>query len=274
MKKKFEGVLLASDIDNTLMHINTIPQANIDAIKYFTDNGGYFTIASGRNPITAIDIAKQSGANAPLVCLNGAMLYDFIKGQKIHDVLITEKIVEYVKVLGERFPNICFAYTTDDGYYFNGFNEFTKTFGKDNMQASLQKGIYKLGIPKDCPKNLHKIVILDFKENLDIIKKYGDEQNFDGVEFVKTSDTFLEIIPKNVNKGDGVLKLAEILRVEQKNVAAIGDYDNDIQMLKKVGHSAAPQNAPDYIKQLADVVVTKCEQGAVADFIRYLDKLY
>lgn len=271
---KFEGVLLASDIDNTLLHINRIPQANIEAIKYFTDNGGYFTIASGRNHITAIDIAKTAGANAPLVCLNGAMLYDYNKKQKIYDILITEKIVDYVKVLSDKFPNLCFAYTTDDGYYFNGFNEYSKTSGNDNMQASLQKGIYKLGVPPNCPKDVYKIVILDFKENLDEIEKFGNEQHFEGVEFVKTSDTFLEIIPEKVNKGDGVLKLAEILGVKQKNVAAIGDYDNDILLLKKASHSAAPQNAPEYMQNLADVVVTKCSEGAVADFIRYLDKIY
>ena len=46
--KKFEGILIASDWDGTLC-LGSVTQKNIDAIKYFQENGGKFTICSGRH---------------------------------------------------------------------------------------------------------------------------------------------------------------------------------------------------------------------------------
>ena len=45
---KFDGVLLCSDWDGTLTDGRAVPQENIDAIRYFQKDGGYFTFASGR----------------------------------------------------------------------------------------------------------------------------------------------------------------------------------------------------------------------------------
>ena len=75
---KFSDVLLASDFDRTLSGCDgTIPQANLDAIRYFMDEGGAFTVASGRS----IPLFRQKAAlvpvNAPCILSNGAILYDY-----------------------------------------------------------------------------------------------------------------------------------------------------------------------------------------------------
>ena len=41
---KFDGFLLLSDVDNTLLSNDKIPPKNIEKIKYFTENGGKFTV--------------------------------------------------------------------------------------------------------------------------------------------------------------------------------------------------------------------------------------
>ena len=44
----FSGYLICSDVNGTISHNTITVQKNIDAIKYFTQNGGRFTIATGR----------------------------------------------------------------------------------------------------------------------------------------------------------------------------------------------------------------------------------
>lgn len=53
----------------------------------------------------------------------------------------------------------------------------------------------------------------------------------------------------------------------------MGDYYNDLEMIKKADVSAVPYDTPEDIKAYADYIAGRCEDGAVADFIDYLTKI-
>ncbi len=53
----------------------------------------------------------------------------------------------------------------------------------------------------------------------------------------------------------------------------MGDYYNDLEMIKCADISAVPQDTPDDIKTYADFAAGSCENGAVADFIDYLTEI-
>ena len=89
-----------------------------------------------------------------------------------------------------------------------------------------------------------------------------------------TSPVTLELSNCGVNKGSAVKKLADILGVDMNNTAAIGDYYNDVEMLKTVSHPACCGQAPDDIKSIVEYVTCHCNKGAVADFINYIEKKY
>ena len=84
---KFDGVLLASDFDNTILNtelprrtgcpILPISQRNVEALRYFMDNGGRFAVATGRALPAFRIFAEQVPMNAPAVVCNGGALYDF-----------------------------------------------------------------------------------------------------------------------------------------------------------------------------------------------------
>ena len=66
-------------------------------------------------------------------------------------------------------------------------------------------------------------------------------------------------------------QLCDELQIELSEVAYIGDDINDYHLLKAVGFSASPQNAPSYIKELVDFVTEKSGgQGAFREFIEKL----
>lgn len=71
-----------------------------------------------------------------------------------------------------------------------------------------------------------------------------------------------------------MLKLSQLLGIDKEKTAAIGDYYNDIEMLKTAAHPVCCGQAPKDIKELSEYVACKCTDGAVADFINYIVKKY
>ena len=79
--KKFENIILASDIDGTfIFHGAPFPTVNLEKIKYFIENGGHFTFSSGRNHIDIYSVIPsiEEYVNTPCVLCNGTFCYDIV----------------------------------------------------------------------------------------------------------------------------------------------------------------------------------------------------
>ena len=61
-----------------------------------------------------------------------------------------------------------------------------------------------------------------------------------------------------------------MLNIKKGCCFAIGDYYNDLEMIKSADIGAALIDSPNEVKAAADVVVRDAQSGAVADFIDYL----
>ena len=69
---KFDGLLLVSDFDDTLYDFqHRVPPRNIEAIRYWIQEGGRFTVATGRAHRTFAPYAHLAPINAPVVLSNG-----------------------------------------------------------------------------------------------------------------------------------------------------------------------------------------------------------
>ena len=70
-------VLLTVDFDRTLTAPDsTIPERNLTAIRYFIENGGTFTMNTGRSVNTYRDFLDVIPVNAPLLLMNGTAAYE------------------------------------------------------------------------------------------------------------------------------------------------------------------------------------------------------
>ncbi len=75
------------------------------------------------------------------------------------------------------------------------------------------------------------------------------------------------------NKLEILEKIREDLKIEHKNIAAIGDDLNDYNMLKTVGRSFAPADASEYVRELCDTVLYNSGgHGAVREMIECIVK--
>jgi 3-deoxy-D-manno-octulosonate 8-phosphate phosphatase (KDO 8-P phosphatase) len=79
------------------------------------------------------------------------------------------------------------------------------------------------------------------------------------------------LIQGKLEKLPAAKKLCEELNIGLEDVAYIGDDIVDIGLLKAVGIAGVPANAPDYIKQLSNIELTK--NGGDGVFREFVEKI-
>lgn len=269
---KFENILLASDLDGTLLNSDhLISEKNLEFIQYFQKNGGKFTIASGRPPLSALKMLSQIKFDIPLVLLNGSIIFDINKkiptditpvGGNCSDILL--KVIEMFSNVG------CEIFDANDIYLANS-NIISKIHFK-NMGKSTNETLFS-----DLPPSETWLKINFTNENPDILKNLEDflRKNYGNqYQFCYSCKTFFEITNLEARKDISLFKLATKLGFKKENIFTIGDNFNDLEMIKNVENGFAPQNAEQAVKDVAFSIVSDCNNSAVADVIKYLDSIY
>lgn len=273
MKEIYNKWLLVSDIDGTLNSKSMkLPENNKIRVNEFVDNGGNFTLCSGRNLQSLSIHYKRLGINTPAIFLNGAGIYDFKNKEMIYQNFITsegEKII--LDVLKKHKTAQLTVFTTDKIILATRKCIYGRVISKlDKLDYQLCKRI------SDLPRGIWgKVSFFGTKGLVNKLQaEFSNTENSKHFACFKTSPFTLEVVNFGVNKGAAVLKLAELLNINVSNTAAIGDYYNDVDMLKRVAHPVCCGQAPDDIKNLSEYVACHCNDGAVADFIDYIETNY
>lgn len=105
-------------------------------------------------------------------------------------------------------------------------------------------------------------------ERIDEIRPVVERTVGDLGRLTQAQGNMLEVLPRGGSKGEGVRRLLECVGVEKENVLAIGDAENDLEMLKMVGVSYAVGNASEQVKQVAMFREIKSNnEDAVAEIV-------
>ena len=262
--KKFEGILICTDLDGTLLSGDrTISRENSEAIEYFKSEGGAFTFITGRPPVTSKGICKMVAPNAPFGCLNGGGLYDHVNGRYLWYEETPRSCLELVEEVYQKLDCIGIQVNTLDKIWFSRENLATEWFCKATAQPALRKNHF------DVDEPIAKIVFCDLDpEN---IRKLSvllhSHPRADEFGFIRSEKTLYEILPKGINKGSVLPKLCEYLGIDIRRSIAVGDYDNDVGMLKAAGIGIAVSNASEAAKTAADMITVSNEESAIAKII-------
>lgn len=90
------------------------------------------------------------------------------------------------------------------------------------------------------------------------------------VSAVWSSHNCMEITHPDAHKGRGLEEACRLLDIPVESTMALGDSGNDIAMLRRAGLGVAMGNAPDFVKEAADVVTDRFdEDGAAKAIERY-----
>ena len=81
---------------------------------------------------------------------------------------------------------------------------------------------------------------------------------------VQTAAFYLEVIPKVINKGQGIRDICKVLGLSTEEVISFGDAANDIPMLREAGMGVAMGNAADPVKAAANMVTLSNNEDGIA----------
>lgn len=267
--KKFEGILICTDLDGTLLlDDGTIPQENLDAIEYFKSEGGLFTFITGRMPYFVSDIYEKISPNAPFGCINGGGIYDHRTGEYVWTNKMPHSVLELVEYADKNVPGIGIQINTFERIYFSRENEAMEIFRKVSGVENL------VGHYNDVTEPIGKIVFGDTDEDklLSLGRLLNSHPRAGEFDFIRSAKILYEILPKGTNKGNVLPRLAAHLGIDMKRTVAIGDYDNDVNMLRTAGMGVAVANAVPEAKAAADHITVSNNEAAIAKVISDIEK--
>lgn len=266
---KFDGILLASDFDDTLYgcHLR-IPERNLEAIRYFTGEGGRFTVATGRAHRTFAPFAHLVPMNAPAVLSNGAAIYDFQAGRMLEQTCLPDTAPADLASLMEEFPSLSLEVYHGEDIYVCHPNYITLAHLK-----KVDCDYTECPIP-DMPTPWVKGIFHQEQEVL-LLVQARMEALFPGrYEAIFSNPRYLELTRRGSNKGGGVARVAQILGIAPDHIYCVGDNQNDIPMLELSAIPFAPANSAPEVKEWGSRILCHCDDGVIGDIVDILDGLY
>ncbi len=268
---KFDGVLFFADYDDTLYNSHhAVSPENRAAIRYFIENGGYFSVATGRAHRTFTPQIEKEGIplNAPVVLSNGAAIYDYAADRYLLHAFLNKAAPDRFAQLCRDFPSLAFeAYHGEDIYVHNPNRVTTDHLVKvGGRQISCAIA--------DMPTPWTKVIMEQDEPYLKEVQARLLELWGDDYEAIFSNRYLLEVTAKGCTKGATVAKVAQLLYIDPKNLYCMGDNQNDIPMLALSAIPFAPANCSQAVRDWGARVLGHCDEHAVAQAIGILDSIY
>lgn len=258
-------VILLSDMDGTLLNSKKqITDTDRNAIERFTSLGGKFTVATGRTIQSFRQYLDMIELKMPVIMYNGAAIHDFSAGKTLYTQPLPLEAKTLAMKLFEAMPEAGGEVLKTDGTYVFSNTDYqqlhTRICNIEPYYAELceiEDGGWLKVLFSLAPDDVPHMEIL--------VRQMGLDKT---VDFVRSSEIFLEMLPKGVSKGSALNEYRRLAGMEGYTFVSIGDFDNDLEMIREADLGACPSNAEDSVKNVADIVLTKsCDEGAVAELI-------
>ena len=269
----FSDVLLTVDYDRTLTAPDsTIPQRNLDAIQYFMDNGGAFTVNTGRSVPMANVFREKVPVNAPLLLYNGSAAFDPAEGKLSFCHEIHMDMWQTVAECMALFPDLTVEVQGVDAHYrftenpawdaFCDHQPCARGFAKpgDDLGPFLKFTFY--GKFTDVTVAHMFESTPEEKARIDEVEAILKEKYADYCEVFRAATRIIDVHAKGVSKARSARELQQ--RLGRKYLVCVGDGHNDLPMLRDADFSYVPADAV-IAEEFENVC--KCADGAVADVI-------
>ena len=228
--------MITIDLDGTLLRSDgSVSDRTVRTLQAARDKGVVVAIATGRMYQTARPYGDRLDlGDSPLLLFAGGLI----------ETLESKKIL---------FQQAIPQQTAKDDKWIRGYEEITHS-----KACICGDEFYR--VQGDCNK------LLSRGEHDDLVaRKALIEERFPGqFNILFSMPTFLEIMPSGVDKGKGIRRLGELYGITADEIMALGDSQNDLDMLKAAGFPVAMANAADEVKAVASYVTASNNDDGVA----------
>lgn len=272
-QEKMARKMLALDLDGTLTNSRKeITERTKRAIRAMQERGHVIVLASGRPTPGVLAVAKRLGLEQNggfMLSYNGAKIHDCKTGELLYERTMPEEIVPQLFALAEEKGIGMMTYQQDGIVSGMQVDDYMR----------LEAGINTLEIhPYENPAEqiitpVNKCLGTAEAEYAAEMETLFRERFGEYIDVGRSEPFFLELLPKGIDKAEGLRVLCEKLGVSRDDVIACGDGFNDCSMIAFAGVGVAMANAQQVVKDAADYVTVSNDEDGVAKVIeRLLEK--
>lgn len=254
--------LICLDIDGTLLNSeHQVTAYTKEMIQKASHKGIPVVLVSARMPKAMTFIGAELGLQDPIVSYGGALV---MKGEEvISNDVINPRVSSVVLQLAMDMNVHTSVYKGDD-WYVQSMDSWALQEGKiTNLTPTVYNFSELFQAWKKEETGPNKILLmaepLAIKKMMERLSECADVE----AEVYRSKDTYLEIMPKGVGKKEVVESLCQFYQISTETVLAVGDNDNDKQMLKIAGVGAAMGNARSSVKACADFITKSNDEDGV-----------
>jgi len=254
---KYDGYLIFSDFDGTLAHgetdenghhFTTVSQENCDAIRYFQSEGGLFTLATGRKFSTVQEQTKFFVPNTYVSTFNGAHVCSLDGSDVLFSCPMRPDFVDVANRVRAVCPKL-------EWILFHQMDEAIRVLPNEPITPELfSSAVYKM---------------VCYTHRADSDEYAARAASVIGEDYLSMRSWIngIEIQQRGTGKGDTVRRFKEHLGDRARVVIAVGDYENDIDMIRAADIGYAVANAVEPAKAVADRITVSNRESAIARII-------
>ena len=266
--------MIALDVDGTLLTSRgEFTGETVRAIRAAREKGVKVVLSTGRSVPEAVWLTRQAGCDDRAVCLGGAAVADMADGRHLRRWDIPDGLAASVLEVLRGQPLACMVFAGEvnlldtysarfyrETYPFPAYldtvveTEDISSWLKANRQPLTK--IHAEGAPELFPPLLEKLAKLP------------------GLALTSSGRDNFEVLAHGADKGKALCLLGAEWGISPEEIAAVGDSDNDLAMLRAVGCPVAMGNAPDRVKAVCTMVTDSNDRdGAARAIERLIDGL-
>ncbi len=253
--------LIALDVDGTMVdYDNQMSPAVRAAVLAMHAAGVEVVISTGRAVPGVLNTVEKLDLDGYAIASNGALVIAHRPVEILHSV--TFDASEAVRRLIEQVPDALVA-VEDAGVGYRVSQPFPD--GEINGTMRVQT------IDELVAEPVTRVVIRAPERSVEEFHRLVADLGLGDTNYYIGYTAWLDIAPEGVSKASGLEVLTERLGIDRSDVLAVGDGNNDIEMLRWAGRGVAMGQAPETVKAVADAITGSIdEDGLVSELQRYL----
>jgi Cof subfamily protein (haloacid dehalogenase superfamily) len=267
--------ILALDIDGTILDpYGKLPGVVCNAVAAAKRRGLRVILCTGRRFRTSLPIAKQLDLMGPIVVNNGVLVKDIESGETSRHQFLSiddfQAIIPFVRRVGSPLAYVdtfheqvdalrerCSETHAFQSEYLSDNRSFFQTV--DDLRDQSRSDVIMISTMGD------EKTLLKLRDEAG--EEFGDRihthilinKNYHGV--------ILEFFSPGSGKWPALCAIAEQANVNPREIIAIGDDNNDIEMIRGAGLGIAMGNASPVVQEAADRVTGSNAEGGAAEAI-------
>lgn len=256
--------LIAIDMDGTLLNsAHQITQNVQKALNDAIDSGIKIVLCTGR-PLKAIypyvEQLDLSDKEDYVISLNGTLVQKTNTQEIVYSHQLKRTDLNRLNYIRKGYQ-VNLTYFDETHYFYTGEKTDRLMFDA-NILGMEPVHLEIADIPEETI--IYKAMYVGEPSEIDRLAREIPEDIKQNFYPIRSLPYIFEILPKKANKGDALIGLVETLGIPIENVMAIGDGENDIDLMNAVVESVAMGNATDTIKAAAKHQTKSNEEDGVS----------